>query len=75
MPTRQDGVKNRDKVYYSTSEIKKNAMTTFPVLSQCQDGVQFKDDTNEDTQALENTVEKLNTHNRTMFNGKKDSKG
>ena len=50
-------------------------MTTFPVLSQCQDGVQFKDDTNEDTQALENTVEKLNTHNRTMFNGKKDSKG
>ena len=50
-------------------------MTTFPVLSQCQDGVQFKDDTNEDTQALENTVEKLSTHNRTMFNGKKDSKG
>ena len=50
-------------------------MTTFPVLSQCQDGVQFKDDTNEDTQALENTVEKLNTHNRTMFNGTKDSKG
>ena len=57
------------------AKLKKNAMTTFPVLSQCQDGVQFKDDTNEDTQALENTVEKLNTHNRTMFNGTKDSKG
>ena len=50
-------------------------MTTFPVLSQCQDGFQFKDVTNEDTQALKNTVEKLNTPNRTMFNGKKDSKG
>ena len=57
------------------AKLKKIAMTTFPVLSQCQDGVQFKDDTNEDTQALKNTVEKLNTHNRTMFNGKKDSKG
>ena len=26
-------------------------MTTFPVLSQCQGGVQFKDDTNEYTGA------------------------
>ena len=26
-------------------------MTTFAVFSQCQDGVQFKDDTNEDTGA------------------------
>ena len=40
-------------------------------MSQCQDGVQFKEVTNEDIQALKNTVEKLNTQKRTMFNGKK----
>lgn len=50
-------------------------MTTFPVLSQCQDGVQFKDVTNEDIQALKNTEEMLNTQKRTIFNGEKDSKG
>ena len=43
-------------------------MTTFSIS-------QFKVFTNEDIQALKNTVEKLNTQKRTIFNGKKGSKG